>query len=371
MLTAVSLLALVDLLGEAVAARAGAFGGGGVLAALPDPVGRWLSPPPYALLSPVGLAGFGGLALVAALSGIGASRLGARRGAGLLALLGLIAPLAIWNPLAIAVMGGQALVLAAGRGGAGADDPARTRAAAQAARVLGLTAAVLLTWTTPPALVVTLVAVALAPTALEALSAPVAGTATEDASSRSGAAVPAAPAPAAPPALAAVAVAPEPTPDAGAGPFGHDPVAALEHLAPASALVEAARAALARGEVPIVAVVRLDGLAGIAEHLGVRGGEALFAESTERLAAALPDDGMLSWMGDETFAALLPAAGCPDLGVLGETLAAPFTEDLIVDHRPISMEDAVHVDAMALDQAALADLASLAKAGAPGSTVSE
>jgi GGDEF domain-containing protein len=120
---------------------------------------------------------------------------------------------------------------------------------------------------------------------------------------------------------------------------------------------------LADGRPAVLAVVRMDGLAGIAEHLGAEGGERLFAVATERLAAALPDDASLSWFGDETFVALLPVSRAEDLADLGVRLAAPFAEVLMVDGRPISMEDAIHADAVALDEETLTSVTAWLRPG--------
>ncbi|KAA5605585.1 hypothetical protein F1188_10115 [Roseospira marina] len=419
-------LVLMDLLGTAIAVLTGAHAGG-LLALLPAPLDRVVSPPPIALWTPPGLAGIGALTLAVALGQYGAVRVGAPRLGALALLLALALPLVAWNPLALGVIAGQAVLLTLSRDGRGSET------LTQAVRLIGLIAAVLVTWTTAPAMVVSLVAVALAPAALVAVSQP----APRDAVSKEPqAAAPSAPepepapapetrteaappsepaspppsapasgapdaepvaepeAPAEPTQPAAVFVEPETfadpeafvepdtlgepktvserktfadpetfaepdirptTPDAP-GPFGTDPVAALAHLTPAPALVEAARAALAQGEVPLLALVRLDGLAGIAEHLGVQGGEALFAEATGRIAGALPVGSTLTWFGDETFAALLPASAAEDIDELMALLATPFATDLVVEGRAVSMEDALHVDAMALDADILAEL---------------
>jgi len=306
------------------------------------------------------------LAGVAAVGGYAAARLGAARLGAAGALLGVTLPLMVWNPLGLVILGGQSLVLLVDR------TPQGSAAITQAARVLGLCAAVLVSGGAVSPLVVTLLAAALAPSALVALSAPVREPAAEPVA-REDAPPPPAPTPT-PAAESAPAPPPAPTPDPETAPapkpdtatpglFGPDPVAALAHLTPAPALVEAARTALANAQPAVLALVRMDGLAGIAEHLGTEGGETLFAAATERLAAALPQAGTLSWVGDETFVALVPVAQADDVADLGPRLAAPFAEDLIVDGRPISMEDALHVEALMLDAETLEELAGWVRAG--------
>ncbi len=352
-LAALAMLALVDLLGEAVAGHAGAFGGGGLMASLPGELGRWLVPPPQVLWSTTGLVGLGALAALAAALSALAARLGAARpSAALVLLVGLVGPLSIWNPLGLFVLAGQAMglaVIAMARGAPGG------RAGEETARILGLAAAVLLTLTTPPALVVTLLAVALAPGLLAALTAPAEGRAAVLAPGPDGAsgpardgALPPASSPASSPALSSAPPA---------GPFGPDPVAAHDHLMPAIDLIAQGRAALRSGTGPVLLVARLDGLAGIAGHLGAAGGAALFTEASGRLAGALPADCRLAWIGDETFAALLPAATAADLETLELRMAEPFAMDLHVDGRTVSMEDALHIDATTLDAALLDELA--------------
>ncbi len=143
LLGALALLALLDLLGEAVATHAGAFGGGGLLASLPGGLGRWLVPPPEVLWSPAGPALLVGLALAAAGLPALVARLGGPRLAAALALLvGVAAPLSIWNPLGLFILAGQTMGLAALTIARGAPSGAWGEGAV---RLLGLAAAVLLT----------------------------------------------------------------------------------------------------------------------------------------------------------------------------------------------------------------------------------
>jgi len=380
-------LILVDLLGVTVAALTGSFGGGGLLAQVPPPLGHMLSPPPAVMVSPMGLAFLGFLTVALAVSLYGAARSGAARLAALTLLLALALPLMVWHPPALGIIGLQALLLAFSNG-SGRDD-----AFTQAVRLIGLVLAVLITWTSPSALVIALIAVALAPSALLAVSIPAsAKTATETAAFAPTAARDRADEPAFKPDLVPDGVTspdtstgtatldpaafdtPEPTlarsPEADQGlhselgVFGQDPVAALAHLTPAAALVERARTALieeSENSTPLLAMVRLDGLAGIAEHLGVGGGEALFAEATTRLDEALPPGGMLSWLGDETFVALMVAAASEDLDSVVAALAAPFASEILVNDRSVSMEDAFHADVVVLDPDILEDLAHWAR----------
>lgn len=398
LVTGLMVLALLDLLGAAMAAHLGAHIGGlsavGVLGLLPAPLDGWLSPSPVVLRTTGGLFLLAGLALACALASLACSRIGADRLGGLAGLTGVSVALAVWSPLGLTILGGQAVLV--GLVGRTAADP-RTGAVIGMARLLGLAAAVLTAGPAVPGLVVTLLAAALAPDALAALRrAPTdpsrqereAETETETETRADPSAIPAdlgwarASTPVDPPTTPAPAPprsepapvsdqAPDPDPEAAAPPpsaglFGHDPVSALAHLTPAETLVSAARAALAKGETSLLVVARLDGLAGIAEHLGVGGGEALFATATERLASALPADSLLAWIGDETFAALITDSGTIDLEALCDSLAAPFAEHLMVAGRPISMEDALHVDATALNTETFEELARWVSDGAAG-----
>ncbi|WP_211369085.1 hypothetical protein [Roseospira navarrensis] len=365
-------LVLIDMLGEAVAALAGAFGGGGLMGMLPPPLDRMMLPPPGLLWTPPGLAGIGVLALTVSVGLYGSVQAGTARLGALALLLAVALPLVAWNPLALGVIGAQALLLAFDRTGRA------TETLAQIARLCGMVVALLVSWSTPAALAVSLIAVALAPSAMVTLSRTVPGAparaAAPDAEPEPEPEADPEPQPEPEP---APAPAPEPpavpdhpaTPDApdrtAPGPFGHDPVAGLSHLTPAATLAATARAALAGGETPLLVLARLDGLAGIAEHLGAAGGEALFSEATARLAAALPAGSTLSWVGDETFGALMPDAGTTDLDGLMAALAAPFASEMVIEGRAISMEDALHVDAMVVDPDALVELDRWAGA-APG-----
>ncbi|MBB4264720.1 hypothetical protein [Roseospira visakhapatnamensis] len=414
---AVGLLVLVDLLGMVVAGHAGAFGGGGLLGMLPPPVGSWLAPPPMLLVAPEGHAALAALAVLVAACGHGVARGDAARMAGALDLVAVLAVGVIWAPVVGAVVAGQGAFLALagwinrGRGpGGGAMVPGVT----QAARLLGVCAAVLLVDTTPPALMVALVVAGLAPWALARLlfgrdaAPPVRArrrsASTPDAPSGEPDDRPTAPDPEEAATVDGL-VDPvadddrllDPVGDAGAevgdevgdegadrmvdpdadrlpprvvpmapvtGPFGADAVAETADLVPATDLPEAARVALNAGGGAILAVIRVDGLAGIAEHLGVTGGGVLFTQTSGRLAGALPAGALLAWMGDETFAALVPVAGGTAsgdmdsvLGSLGGGLAAPFAADLVVEGRAISMEDAIHVEVTALQVEMLPDLA--------------
>jgi len=382
-------LVLVDLLGGAVAALTGSFGSGGLLAQAPPPLGHMLSPPPAAMATPIGLALLGFLTVALAVSLYGATRSGASRLGALALLLALALPLMVWHPPALGIIGLQALLLAFSSGSSRGD------AFAQVVRLIGLVLVVLITWTTPSALVVSLIAVALAPSALLAVSIPSSASAETAAEAMTFApteALDRAGEPAIEQDLVPDRVAsPDPStgvatldpatlepvtlgaPDSGLaqppqvdqdsrpepGVFGHDPVAALAHLTPASALVERARTALieeSEASPPLLAMVRLDGLAGIAEHLDVGGGEALFAEATARLDQALPPGSMLSWLGDETFAALMVATASEDLDHVVAALATPFASEILVNGRPVSMEDAFHADVVVLDPEILEEL---------------
>lgn len=396
MLGAIGLLVLVDLLGAVVAGHAGVMGGGGLLAVLPAPLGTWLAPPPTQLGNPVGLAALAALALLVASCGHGVARGDVARAAGTLDLAALLAVGVAWAPLAGAVVGGQALFMAlAGwiNRGRGPEGGALVPGVTQAARLLGLVAAILLVATPPPALAVTMLVAALAPWALARLlfgrvaAPPVRACRGPEAVPVGG---PVAAPPPPPPAMVpeedaawdpapvAVVEAPSlarPVPAPAVGPFGADPAADVAHLVSAAALGQAASAALEGGGGAILAVIRVDGLAGIAEHLGATGGGILFTETSGRLAEALPDSALLAWMGDETFAALVPVADTGSgaaradvddvLGGLGHGLAAPFAAEMIVEGRSISMEDAIHVEATALQGEMLPDLVQWAGA-APG-----
>jgi len=394
-LGAVGLLLVVDGLGTVVAGHAGALGGGGFLAALPSPLGTLLAPPPTVLGGPVGLTALATLAFGVAACGHGVARGDVARFAGALDVVALLAVGVVWAPWMGAVVGGQALFLAlAGwfNRGRGPHGGALVPGVTQAARLLGLVAATLLVSTTPPALVVALLVAALAPWALArlmfgrvaappvwarrgpeapAVEAPVDGPAGASAEASSATAPVEAvldPQTALVEAPAEIPAGPAPasrTTEPAIGPFGADPAAAVAHLVPATRLVQAASGALESGGGAILAVIRVDGLAGIAEHLGASGGGTLFAQTSGRLAEALPDAALLAWMGDETFAALVPVPGdggaaATDvdsvLGALGEGLASPFAAEMIVEGRSISMEDAVHVEAMALQGEMLPDL---------------
>lgn len=362
---ALALPILMDLLGGAVTDLTDTIPAAGLL--------RGLVPWPAWPLSPPGLATLTGLIVATALGWLGTARLGARRLGGLAVLIGLTVSLAAWAPLVLPVMGFQALALLFDR------SPEGARTLPMVTRLLGVVAAILLTGHSPPAMTVAVVCAALAPDALATLARPLARQpdGTEQTSTTGTQAPPSASeieaeAATAPPAAressGAAGSSPTaivdatPPAEAHAGPhalFGTDPVTALAHLTPADHLLETARDILADGRTPIVAVLRLDGLTGIAEHLGVGGGEDLFAVATERLAQALPADGVLSWLGDETFAALLPSATANDMEALETALTAPFIDDMIIDGRPISMEDALHVDAAVVDEAILDELGHL------------
>lgn len=372
-------LALFDMIGEMVLALSSTNGPGGFLR---EVLGGILSPPRDGWLTVTATGWLPGpnmvlmtaLVLALGLGLSGAALAGATRLGALALLLALGVPLVAWSPLALGVIGAQAMFLLLDRGGRGSE------ALLQMVRLVGMLTVVVLLWSVPAALAVSLIAVALAPSAMLTLSRPLAAprwaapqqtteadTAADDA----------------PPSLAPLVDGPadlapsvdQPAPvgvdaptQTGAapshpsGPFGDDPVASLSQLTPAAALMSTARSALAAGEAAVLVLVRLDGLAGIAEHLGIVGGEALFAQATARLEAALPAGSLLSWMGDETFTALMPADAVDDPEALLAALAAPFSADLVVDGRAVSMEDALHVDVLSLTDDTLSELARWADA---------
>jgi GGDEF domain-containing protein len=398
-------LPLFDMVGEMVLALSGGTSGpGGLLAGeLPVPQDAWVTITAFGWLPGPNMILLTGFVLSLAVTLFGAALAGAARFGALALLLAMALPLVAWSPAALGVIGGQAILLLLDRGGR------RSEALHQIVRLIGMLLVLLLTWPALPALVVSLIAVALAPSAMLTVSRPTSqpAPAAVPASERStGETAPVRPAEApedtGPVASAPGHLAPAETPDAGfealepspdpahptlvefapepepepmpepdgpqaprPGPFGHDPVAALAQLTPAPDLVEAARAALGDGGTALLVMARLDGLAGIAEHLGVEGGAALFAEATARLECALPPGGLLSWLGDETFAALLPAGSWSDPDALVAALAAPFAAEMHVDGRAVSMEDALHVDVLALDTETLIELIRWADA-APG-----
>jgi len=400
-LGALGLLIVVDLLGQVAAGHAGAFGGVGLLAALPVSVGVWLSLPPMLLIGSTGLAVVAGLAAVVMACGHGVARGDVARFAGGLDLLAVLAAGVVWSPMVAAVIGAQAVFLALAcwiNRGRGPQGGSVVPGVTQATRILGVVAAIWLGSTTPPALAVSLVVVALAPWALVRLmfgrvvappvrsSAPAQAEVSEEAESVDEAETPTLEGGGAPDLAAGepedvwirpvglptpsevvdpavVSVSEVPAAPSGAGPFGVDPLADTAHLAPGSRLIDSARDALESGGGAILAVIRVDGLAGIAEHLGETGGGALFAQTSERLAEALPETAHLAWVGDETFAALVPvvgesASGDMDslLGSLGDGLAAPFAAEMVVEGRAISMEDAIHVEVTVLQAEMLPDL---------------
>gem|GEM_PF-2530175 len=400
LLGALGLLALLEGLGQMADASAIALGGGGLSALLPPSMAVWITLPLPLMGTPSGLASLGGLALLVAACGHGVARGDVARVAGGLDLLALLIVGMAWAPWAGAVIGGQTVFLALtglinrGRGpGGGPLVPGAT----QVARLLGLVAVVPLVIGSISSLVMALLVAALAPWALARLlfgrwaAPPVRARGGEGAKAppgatpKSGLDADAEPKPkpkpkpephSAPEPGPAHALAPtfallpdpetDPDPkadtseDADPGPFGRDPAAGAAYLVPPERLVAEARAALDGGRSAILAVIRIDGLAGIAEHLGATVGAALFDQTGQRLADALPEDATLCWMGDETFAAMAPVAGSEDLddglASLGAALAAPFAADMVVEGRAISMEDALHVEVTAVQAEMMADL---------------